>query len=212
MGFDQIKLPEWLTSLVASLGGVGLFAVAFLDSSILSFPIINDLLVIHLSIRNPVAMPYYAAMATLGSLAGSILLYHIARKGGEAYFRKHTGGRGERIRQWLDRNAFLSVAIPSVLPPPMPFKAFVVAAGVFQIRKRVFVSALVVGRGFRYFAEGFLAVRYGDAAVRYLSENKLLFTAIIGGLILASYMVSRVILGKRQDAGKPESGSEEVRK
>jgi len=205
MRFDQIKLPEWLTSLVASLGGVGLFAVAFLDSSILSFPIINDLLVIHLSIRNPVAMPYYAAMATLGSLAGSIVLYYLAKKGGEAYFRKHTGGRGERIRQWLDRNAFLAVAIPSVLPPPMPFKAFVVAAGVFQIRKRVFVSALVAGRGFRYFAEGFLAVRYGESAVRHLSENKLLFTAFIGGLLLASYLVTHFILGRRH-AGDKEAG------
>ncbi len=195
MGLDRIKLPGWLLNLVGSLGGVGLFTVAFLDSSVLSFPVINDLLVIHLSIRNPVAMPYYVTMATLGSLAGSIVLYYLAKKGGEAYFRKHTGGRGERIRQWLDRNAFLAVAIPSILPPPMPFKAFVVAAGVFQIRRRIFISALVAGRGFRYFAEGFLAVRYGQDAVRYISENKLLFAAVMGAFIVASYLVSRFFLG-----------------
>ena len=198
VGLDKIKLPEWLTSLVASLGGVGLFTVAFLDSSILSFPIINDLLVIHLSIRNPVAMPYYVLMATLGSLAGSIVLYYLAKKGGEAYFRKHAGGRGERIRQWMDRNSFLAVAIPSVLPPPMPFKAFIVAAGVFQIRRRIFISALAAGRGFRYFAEGFLAVRYGNDAVRYISEHKLLCAAVMAGFIVASYLVSRMIMGGKR--------------
>lgn len=201
MGLDKIKLPEWLTSLVASMGGLGLFVVAFLDSSVLSFPIINDLLVIHLSIRNPVAMPYYVLMATLGSLAGSILLYYLAKKGGEAYFRKHAGGRGARIRGWLDRNSFLAVAIPSILPPPMPFKAFIVAAGVFQVRMRVFVAALVAGRGFRYAAEGFLAVRYGEEAVRYISENRLLFAAVMGLFILASYLVSRLIMGKGKAEG-----------
>lgn len=198
MGLDKIKLPEWLMQLVAPLGGVGIFAVAFLDSSILSFPIINDLLVIHLSYRNPSAMVYYASMATLGSLGGSIVLYWLARKGGEAMFRRRAGRRAERIRRWLDRNSFLAVAIPSILPPPMPFKAFVIAAGVFQIRQRVFVAALVVGRGCRYFAEGILAVRYGADAVRFVGENKLLFTAIMFAFILASYFVSRMLLGKGQ--------------
>jgi membrane protein YqaA with SNARE-associated domain len=179
---------------VASLGGVGLFTVAFLDSSVLSFPVINDLLVIHLSIRNPAAMPYYATMAALGSLAGSIVLYFLAKKGGEAMFRTRAGTRGARIREWMDRNSFLAVAIPSVLPPPMPFKAFVVAAGVFQVRLPVFVAALVVGRGFRYFGEGFLAVRYGQDAVRIISEHKLAFTGVILVFILLSYLVTRMIL------------------
>lgn len=189
---DKIKLPVWLTSLVASLGPLGIFTVAFLDSSFLTFPIINDLLVIHLSIRTPAMMPAYALMAMLGSLTGSLLLYYFAKKGGEAYFKRHAGGRGERIRQWLDRNSFLAVAIPSILPPPMPFKAFVVAAGVFQVRMGLFVLALAIGRGVRYFAEGILAVRYGEDATHYLAEHKLQFTAMVLGLILLSYLVTRV--------------------
>lgn len=187
------KLPPWLQSLVASLGGLGLFTAAFLDASFLSLPVINDVLVIHLSIENPAMMPFYVLMALLGSLAGCVVLYFIAKKGGEVMFRKKVGKRAERIRAWVHRNAFLSIAVPSILPPPMPFKAFVLAAGVFQMPLRIFVIALVVGRGLRYTAEGLLAVRYGAGTVQYLLENKFQFTVIIAALIVASYLVTRFI-------------------
>src|ERR1700692_2846912 len=82
----KFHLPVWLQAIVASAGGLGLFLIAFLDSSVLTFPVINVLLLIDLSIRNPARMPYYAAMATVGSVAGCLLLYYIARKGGEAMF------------------------------------------------------------------------------------------------------------------------------
>lgn len=189
-------LPSWLQTLIASTGGLGIFTAAFLDSSILSFPVLNDLLVIHLSIQNPSRMPYYALMATLGSLAGCLLLYFIARKGGEVMFRKRAGHRAGRIREWIQRNSFLSVAIPSILPPPMPFKVFVVAAGVFAVPLKTFVIALTVGRGLRYFAEGLLAVRYGESATKYLSENTLLFTGIVVVMILGSYLLTRSVFRK----------------
>src|ERR1017187_10067029 len=85
---SQFHLPHWLQAIVASAGGLGLFLIAFLDSSILTFPVINDLLLINLSVRYPARMPYYAAMATLGSVVGCLLLYFLARKGGEAMFHK----------------------------------------------------------------------------------------------------------------------------
>lgn len=197
------RLRDWALSLVSTLGGLGLFVVAFLDSSILSFPIANDLLVIHLSAKHPERMPYYALMATLGSLAGCIWLYYLAKKGGEVMFRKRTGPRAGRIRAWVARNAFLSIAIPSILPPPMPFKAFVLAAGVFQAPLRVFVLALVIGRGLRYFGGGFLAVRYGAAAGQYLRENRLEFFGVIFGLIVASYLLTRFVFRNPQ----PPAGS-----
>src|SRR6266849_6189841 len=95
-----IHLPHWLQAIVASTGGMGLFLIAFLDSSVLTFPVINDLLLIDLSIHFPARMPYYAGMATLGSVGGCLLLYFIARKGGEAMFRKNAGARAERIQAW----------------------------------------------------------------------------------------------------------------
>jgi len=205
MNFDKIKLPIWLQDAVASLGGFGLFLVAFLDSSVMSFPIINDLLVIHLSVRTPAAMPFYAVMATLGSLAGSIWLYYLAKKGGEAMFRRRAGQRAEPIRRWIERNAFLSIAIPSILPPPMPFKAFVLAAGVFQMPMRFFVVALLIGRGVRYFGEGFLAVRYGQDATRYLMQNKLEFTFIILAVIILMYLLMRLFFRSTSAAPPSES-------
>ena len=186
------KLPQWLQSLVGSVGGLGLFAVAFLDSSVLSLPIINDLLVIHLSVQRPAWMPYYALMATAGSLAGCLFVYFLARKGGEVMFRKRAGRRAERIRGWIHRNAFLTVAVPALLPPPMPFKLFVIAAGVFQVPLRMFALALIAARGFRYFAEGVLAVRFGEQAGHYLLEHKLLFAGAIAGLLGLSYLVTRL--------------------
>lgn len=188
------KFPAWLKHLILllqSLGGFGLFLAAFLDASVLSLPIINDFLVISYSIRAPARMPYYALMATLGSLAGSLFLYFLAKKGGEVLFRKSASRRAERIRAWVDRNDFLSIAIPSILPPPMPFKAFVLAAGVFQMRLRTFVLALALGRGIRYLAEGILAVRYGERAWDWLKQHPAEFTLILLVFVAVSWMVTR---------------------
>jgi membrane protein YqaA with SNARE-associated domain len=187
------KLGEWALGLTATLGGLGLFIVAFLDSSFISLPVANDLIVIRLAVGNPPRMPYYVLMATLGSLAGSLVIYLLARKGGEAYFRKSAGPRAARIRGWLARNAFLSIAIPSILPPPMPFKAFVIAAGVFQVPWRVFVLSLLVGRGIRYLAEGFLAVRYGQQAIDLLKRHPVFFTLAMLALVVVSFLLTRMI-------------------
>src|SRR5258707_9969743 len=149
----QIHLPLWLQGIVASTGGLGLFLIAFLDSSILTFPIINDLLLIDLSIHYPARMPYYAGMATLGSVGGCLLLYYLARKGGEAMFHKHAGPRAQSIRAWTERNGFVSILVTALLPPPNPFKVFVIAAGAFQMPVQTFVGGLLAAPGIRFFGE-----------------------------------------------------------
>lgn len=186
------RMPGWIEGLVASLGPLGLFVVAFLDSSILSFPVINDVLVMALSMRNPAMMPVYALMATLGSLAGSLWLYWMARKGREWFYRKHSESiRSAKIRGWIERNGFLSVAVPSILPPPTPFKAFVVAAGGFGVPLKTFVTALLLGRGLRYFGEGALAVWYGEAAVNFMLANKLILAAGVSAFFLTAFLIYR---------------------
>jgi membrane protein YqaA with SNARE-associated domain len=189
----QHKLPGWLQKIVAVMGGGGLFVVAFLDSSVLSFPFVTDALVIELSLQRPARMPYYAAMAALGSLMGCIWLYLLAKKGGEAYFRRHAGTGADKAKRWVEKNAFLSVFVPAILPPPLPFKVFVLAEGVFQVPLRTFILALLVGRGLRYFAEGLFAVRYGAATFRLLVAYSREFAVSVVVVLLLLYIAKRLL-------------------
>ena len=196
----KIKLPAWLAHLVATLGGLGLFLVAFFDSSVLSFPIVTDLLVIEESIQNPARMPYYASMATVGSLAGCIWLYLLAKKGGEVFFHSRAGKHAERARRWVDSNAFLSVFIPAILPPPLPFKVFILAEGVFQVPLRTFVIGAAIGDGGCVISgRGFFAVRYGDAATQFLLAHGRSAALIAVGVIVVLYAVVH-LMGKHGDA------------
>ena len=192
----QFHLPHWLQAIVASAGGLGLFLIAFLDSSVLTFPVINDLLLIDLSIRNPARMPYYAAMTTLGSVGGCLLLYYIARKGGEAMFHKHAGPRAEKIHAWINRNGFLSILVTALLPPPTPFKVFVIAAGALEMPVRTFVFGLLAARAIRFFGEGFLAIRYGDRAGQFLLTHKLEVAGITLLVVLTLYLATRMAFGR----------------
>jgi membrane protein YqaA with SNARE-associated domain len=194
----KFHLPPWLQAVVASAGGLGLFLIAFLDSSVLTFPVINDLLLIDLSVRFPARMPYYAAMATLGSVAGCLFLYYLARKGGEAMFHKHAGPRAQHIHAWINRNGFLSILVTALLPPPTPFKVFVIAAGALEMPLQTFVLGLLAARGFRFFGEGFLAIRYGDQASQFLLTHKLEVAGITLGAVFSLYLLSLLAFRPRQ--------------
>jgi len=185
------KLQHWIVATLPALGTGGIFLAAFLDSSFISLPLINDFLIVEMSVLHPARMPIYAAVATLGSLAGCLVLFFLARKGGEVYFHRHAGGRAARIRGWLQQNAFLAVAVPAIMPPPMPFKLFVLGAGGFQVGVRPFSLALVAGRGFRYFALGILAVKYGEQARQAILEHKLLFALAALAFVVLSYLLTR---------------------
>jgi membrane protein YqaA with SNARE-associated domain len=159
---------EW----ASGLGGVGLFILAALDSSFLSFPQVNDLLIMFLSMRHPERMPYYASMTTVGSLVGCFALYALAWRGGEVFLRKRfSGPRVERGLALYQRHGLLAVVVPSLLPPPTPFKLFVLLAGAARVSPWKFGAAIAVGRGIRYFGQGYLAVLYGERAVALVQEN-----------------------------------------
>jgi membrane protein YqaA with SNARE-associated domain len=165
-----------MSGFVATLGGSGLFVVSFLDSSILSFPFVPDAMVIDLSVQKPTHMIYYAMMATVGSLAGCVWLYFLAKKGGEAYFHKHAGAHAERTKRWVQGNGFGAMFISSILPPPLPlFKVVVLAEGVFQVPFSTFCLSLLTGRGVRFVVEGILAVHYGPSALVFLVAHKVAF-------------------------------------
>ena len=182
------RISNWITAFTSSIGGPGLFLVAFLDSSFLSLPEINDVLVIWMVTQHRDRMIYYALMATFGSVSGCLVLYYMGRKSGEAFLRKRfREHRIERAISLFNRYGVLAIIVPAVLPPPMPFKVFVLLAGVMKVSVLRFVSALTLGRGVRYFTAGFLALRYGDQAIEFLDQNGLTAALIVCtlGLIVA---------------------------
>lgn len=193
----NLKLNAWKKKIVAFagvLGAPGLFLISFLDSSVLTFPVINDFLLIELSIEHPARMPFYAFMAGAGSVLGCVLLYFLARKGGEAFFHRKAGARAAAVRNWVEQNGFIGMLITALLPPPTPFKIFVFAAGVFEVPLWSFTSAVALARAVRYLGLGYLAIRYGNDAVPYLKGHKLEASVVIILIVLLSYLISRVVL------------------
>lgn len=177
------------------LGGPGLFAVAFLDSSFLSLPQINDLLVIWMVTKHPARVVYYASMATLGSLSGCLVMYALGRRGGEAFLRRRIAAdRVDRARRFFDRYGVLAVAVPAMLPPPAPFKLFVILAGVAQMRLVPFVVSVVVARGGRYLVEGLLAVWVGEQAFAFLGRHARAVWVVVASSLV---VLAAVWLGRR---------------
>lgn len=166
------KIVAAITAWATGLGGLGLFVIALLDSSFLSFPQVNDVLVIVLSAKYPERMLYYAGMTTLGSLIGCFLLFSVARRGGEVFMRKRLkGAHVDRALRLYQRFGLLAVLVPALLPPPTPFKLFVLMAGAADVAAWRFALAIAIGRGIRYFGLGYLAVRYGDHALDLAKEH-----------------------------------------
>jgi membrane protein YqaA with SNARE-associated domain len=186
---------EWVKGFAQSLGGPGLFLLAFLDSSFLSFPEVCDFLIVVLTVEHPARMPFYALVTTAGSVAGCFALYSLGRKGGEAFLRKRFHERHvERAMELFRRFGVLAIIVPSLLPPPMPFKIFVLAAGVSRLGRTEFLFAAAFGRALRYFGEGLLALWYGEAAATFLQENArqlAIWTAVATLVIGAGWLIWR---------------------
>ena len=177
----------WLHVAALSLGGPGLFAVAFLDSSFLSLPQINDVLVVVMVIEHKSRVLYYAAMATAGSVAGCYVIYRLAAKGGEAFLRRRFSEHQlQRAFGLFERHGALTLVIPALLPPPAPFKVFVLAAGVARVTPGQFILAIAFARGIRYVVLGLLAVYYGDQALELMrTHGRAVALSLVACILLA---------------------------
>jgi membrane protein YqaA with SNARE-associated domain len=166
------KVILWVQGvLVPLLGPPGVFVVAFLDSSFLSLPEINDVLVVTAAAGHARLLWLHVLMATLGSVAGCSALWALGRKGGEPLLVRRFGAeRVERTRRAFARWDVLALAVPSILPPPMPFKVFVLSSGVFGIPYRRLFWTLLAARGARYTFWGMMGVLYGQQAIGYLED------------------------------------------
>ena len=190
------RFVAWVQALALALGAPGLFIVAFLDSSLLSLPEIADLLIVWMVIQHKSRLILYAASATMGSIAGCLVLYYLGRTGGEAVIRKRFHSASvDKTLATFQRYGVMAVLIPSILPPPAPFKIFVVLAGVAGVGVTEFSTAIAIGRGLRYFGEGLLAIRYGDRAMGFIQDNGRTVSLAIVGLLVAG-LLAYLLIGK----------------
>jgi membrane protein YqaA with SNARE-associated domain len=153
-----------------TFGAFGLFAVALLDSTFVPLPSSADALMVLLTTAHPSWMLLYAFMATAGSAIGCWILYLISRRAGSRALRRFSESKQKRVKDLIDRYDIAAVLVATVLPPPFPFKLFVVTAGVFRFSLVRFMLAIIAGRAFRFLLEGYLAVRFGEQAKEILAR------------------------------------------
>lgn len=166
------RLGHFIVHVPIFVAGPAMILIGALDSSLLSLPEVNDYLVVARCYTHPRTVFFFPLFAAIGSLLGCLLLYTILSRGGRAVL--HRRFRIEhvlRVERAYARFGILALVVPALLPPPMPFKIFVLLAGAAGISPGRFVVAVTIGRGIRYFAEALLAVEYGDQAMIFLNEN-----------------------------------------
>ena len=189
------SLRRW----IFHLGGLGFIPLGLLDSSVLPLPGSMDVLTIVLSARHGELWSYYALMATIGSVVGGYVTYRLARKGGkETLARKFPRRKLEKVYKMFGRWGFGAIAIPALLPPPVPMVPFVLAAGAMQYSVGKFLAALALGRTVRYCILAYLAARYGRQMLALFSRvgHPILIAAIV--LLAATVVVFAVILGRKR--------------
>lgn len=196
---------DWLHALARRLGhfivhvpifvaGPVMILIGALDSSLLSLPEVNDYLVVARCYTHPRAVFLFPMFAAVGSVLGCFLLYTILSRGGRAVLhRRFKPEHIQRVERAYARFGILALAVPALLPPPMPFKIFVATAGALQFPRRRFLLTILLARSLRYYAEGTLAVFYGERVLRFSKDNGIVIISVVAGLLvvgLAVYLLS----------------------
>lgn len=184
-------LAHSILPLGQALGGPGIALISLLDSSFLTFPEVSDALIVVLTVAHPERWAYYGATATVGSVLGSLVMFLLARKSGDALLSRWVKpGTKDRLFGMFKRYGMLTVVMGSLMPPPMPLKPFVVLAGVTGVTTPTFLAVVAASRGFRYIGEAWLARVYGEQFVEYMNKNMrwvwidLAILFVVGGIAL----------------------------
>ncbi|HEY2961131.1 MAG TPA: VTT domain-containing protein [Pyrinomonadaceae bacterium] len=175
------RVSEYLVT----FGAFGLFTVALLDSTFVPLPSSADALMLLLTTAHPSWMLLYAFMATAGSAIGCWILYLISRRAGARALNRFSERKQKRVKDWLERYDAIAVLVATLLPPPFPFKLFVITAGVFRFSLLRFMLAIIAGRAFRFLLEGYFAVKYGAQAKEILAKYyPWIGLSIVAGILL----------------------------
>src|ERR1041385_1177141 len=197
--FDWLKpIGHWLEHYVISMpiyfAAPAMIVIGALDSSLLSLPEINDYLVVGRCFKHPGAVFYFPLFAATGSVLGCLLLYTIMRRGGQALLRRRFKRENiEKVERAYARYGFLAIAIPALLPPPMPFKIFVATAGTLEYPRWKFVLTVMIARSVRYYVEGTLAVFYGRRVLSFFKDNGLVIISLGTGAALIGLLIYTIV-------------------
>jgi membrane protein YqaA with SNARE-associated domain len=184
------RLGHFIVHVPIYVAGPAMILIGALDSSLLSLPEVNDYLVVARCYTHPRAVYFFPMFAAIGSVLGCLLLYAILSRGGRAVLhRKFRAEHIERVENWYARFGILALAVPALMPPPMPFKIFVATAGALQFPRRRFLLTILVARSLRYYIEGTLAVFYGERVVRFSKDNGLLIISVVAAILLVALAV-----------------------
>jgi membrane protein YqaA with SNARE-associated domain len=198
------RLLTKLSDFLIAFGPVGLFLVALLDSTFVPLPSSADALVILLTIAQPRWMVVYALVATAGSALGCWILYYVSRRAGSRALSRFSPAKQERVKGWIESYDALAVAVACLLPPPFPFKLFVVTAGVFRFGLVRFMVAIIAGRAFRFLLIGYFAYRYGVQAKALLAQYYPWIGLGLASLIVVFVLIRALIKRRLVRSIEPE--------
>jgi len=175
-----------LAALFVSWGPLGLFLVALLDSAGIPLPAGVDAFIVTLSVMRPERAYFLAILALIGSLIGSMILYYLARRGGQRYLNRYTiSGRGAKFKVWFLKYGLITVFVPAFLPIPLPLKVFVICAGALGVRPSIFLVVMLTARIPRYFGLAILGAELGGDSAAFLRDHASLFLLAAVGLTIA---------------------------
>jgi len=190
----------FLAGFLAKFGVWGVGAAALLDSS--TIPIPMDAILAGYVWYDKSHFWLYCLLAAVGSAIGGLLPYGLGRAGGELFLLKHVNRKHyEKIRARFERQEFLAMMIPSMLPPPAPWKACVFAAGVFEMRVAPFMLSVFCGRMVRWLVLSVLVIKLGPGVVDVVQHHGLVLLAVVGGLAVIGFAVWFI---RKKRAGKLE--------
>ena len=197
------KWTHWILTILSPFGIWGIAGFAFVDSAFLGMPL--DAIVGGYVYAAPRRFLLLSALAAAGSALGSIVIYWIGYKGGEVLLVKRIGeARFNKIRASFERHEFLALMVPSMLPPPTPFKLFVLSAGVAEMRFSHFLAAIFLGRLTRFLILSLLVVRFGPEIVGLVAglvhTHARVVLAVLTALALLAWWLGR--LRKKNDSTK----------
>jgi len=202
-----LGISRQVVTMPVTLAAPLMVVIGALDSSLVSLPEVNDYITVARIANNPAEVYYFPLFPALGSVVGCLLLYHIAKRGEQFVSTRFHPRQLDRVRDIYRRWGLVALIIPALLPPPMPFKIFVVTAGVLGYPVGRFALVIMLARTIRYYFWGILAWFFRDEVRRmidWLGSNLLIVLAVILAILLA-ILAGRWAIRRRRGSARAQA-------